>query len=199
MIGSHKGEGGCADMWISLVDEGPVLPIGMICKPVESKWFVAQTLPRKEEVACQNLTRQSFHSFLPRYKATRRHARKRYEVMAPLFPGYIFIRFNPDDAPWRSINGTLGVQRLVGPRLTRPVAMPASAIDNIMARCRNGIMVSLVDCLEPGAIMRVTCGPFADQLVTIESLDGDERVRVLLKILGADQAVNIASDCLGPA
>ena len=161
-------------------------------------WYVAQTLPRKEEVALQNLARQRFAGFLPRYRATRQHARQRYEVLTPLFPGYIFVRFNPDDAPWRSINGTRGVLGLVGPRLARPVAMPASAIDNIMARCRNGIMTSLLECLEPGAVMRVISGPFADQLVTIEALDGHDRVRVLLKILGADQPLDLASNCLGP-
>ena len=146
----------------------------------------------------QNLARQRFAGFLPRYRATRQHARQRYEVLTPLFPGYIFVRFNPDDAPWRSINGTRGVLGLVGPRLARPVAMPASAIDNIMARCRNGIMTSLLECLEPGAVMRVISGPFADQLVTIEALDGHDRVRVLLKILGADQPLDLASNCLGP-
>jgi transcriptional antiterminator RfaH len=167
-------------------------------RPNGGEWYVAQTLPRKEAVAQQNLSRQRFASFLPRYKATRHHARKRYDVMAPLFPGYIFIRFNPDEAPWRSINGTVGVQRLVGPKLAGPVAMPASAVDNIMARCRNGIMISLFECLEPGAVMRVMSGPFADRLVTIEALDGPERVRVLLNILGVDQPFAMASGCLGP-
>jgi transcriptional antiterminator RfaH len=180
---------------------GPTEPAPPVApgKPFAGEWYVAQTLPRKEELARQNLSRQRFAAFLPRYKATRHHARRRYDVMAPLFPGYLFVRFDPDEAPWRSINGTIGVLRLVGPRQARPLAMPASAVDNIMARCRDGVMISLIECLEPGAVVRVMSGPFADRLVRIEALDGQERVRVLLNILGADQPCAVPVGCLGPA
>jgi transcriptional antiterminator RfaH len=186
-------------MAMARIETATAAPLAQQTGPAAGAGYVAQTLPRKEEVARQNLARQRFASFLPRYKVTRQHARQRYDVLTPLFPGYIFVRFNPEEAPWRSINGTMGVLGLVGPRLARPVPMPANAIDNIMARCRNGIMTSLLECLEPGAVMRVISGPFADQLVTIEALDGRERVRVLLNILGADQRFDLACDCLGPA
>jgi transcriptional antiterminator RfaH len=185
-------------MWIGSTEEAPDGARTGRVKPSECRWYVAQTLPHKEELASRNLARQNFQSFLPRYRATRRHARKRYDVLAPLFPGYIFIRFDPDNAPWRSINGTQGIRRLVGPQLTRPLPMPASAIDNLMARCRNGIMLSLFDGLEPGTISRVTSGPFANQLVTIEAHEADERVRVLLNILGSDRTIEVSLDCLGP-
>src|SRR3546814_1166550 len=78
-----------------------------------TRWYVAQTQAQGEERARLNLERQGFRTYLPRYRRERRHARRRDVVKAPLFPGYIFIELDLEQSPWRSINGTFGVTRLV--------------------------------------------------------------------------------------
>ena len=45
--------------------------------------------------------------------ATLRHARKFKTVIVPVFPRYIFAILNVDTQRWRSINGTLGISRLI--------------------------------------------------------------------------------------
>src|SRR3546814_6737532 len=86
---------------------------GTVRRPAMTRWYVAQTQAQGEERARLNLERQGFRTYLPRYRRERRHARRRDVVKAPLFPGYIFIELDLEQSPWRSINGTFGVTRLV--------------------------------------------------------------------------------------
>ena len=84
------------------------------------RWFVAQTLCHREQLAHFHLGAQGFRRFLPRFRKTVRHARSLREVITPVFPGYIFIVLNPERDRWRSINGTFGVARLVSAPDTGP-------------------------------------------------------------------------------
>lgn len=163
------------------------------------RWYVVETQPCKEGLAVENLTRQAFRGFCPRFRKLRRHARRRETILAPLFPGYVFVRFDVDRQPWRSINGTHGVRRLVGAEHARPQPMPEDAMQQIFSRCRDGIVTQLVDNLEPGRAVRIVTGPFADSLAAIEALDGKGRVRVLLDILGAECSIRVNPECLAPA
>ena len=57
-----------------------------------AEWYVAQTHPNAEEKAFSHLERQGFRAYLPRYRKSRRHARKVELIRAPLFPGYPVLR-----------------------------------------------------------------------------------------------------------
>ena len=91
-------------------------------------WFVAATKPRDEALAEAQLKQQGFDTFLPRFRKIRRHARRATEVLAPVFPGYCFVQADPQQYPWRSINSTRGVRRLVGAMNGEPQAVPPSAM-----------------------------------------------------------------------
>lgn len=164
-----------------------------------SAWFVAETLPRSEARAELQLRRQDFTCFLPRFRKTRSHARRVEHVLAPVFPGYIFVSFDPDRDPWRSVNGTLGVRRLVGPDNGRPLAMPAAAMAALLARCEGNLMVSQFDSLAAGRKVKVLSGPLADRIATIEECDDKGRVHILLNLLGGPSMVQVPLACLGPA
>ena len=162
-------------------------------------WFVVETLPRKEVLAKANLERQDFTCFAPRFRKVRRHARKIDTVLAPLFPNYIFIQFDPQNHPWRCVNGTFGVKRLVGFEGKVPRPMPGSAMRAIQARCCDGIVSKFLDELVPGTQVRLVYGPFADSLATIEHLDDKGRISVLLGIMGREVSLRLPGDCLAPA
>jgi transcriptional antiterminator RfaH len=168
------------------------------CARAGDRWYVAETLPRKEALALEHLRRQGFGGFCPRLRKLRRHARRREQVLVPLFPSYVFVRFDPATSPWRSINGTLGIRRLIGSDRDRPQPMPEAAMDCILARCDNGIVSRLVDQPEQGQAVRVVGGPFADRLGSIEALDERGRVAVLLDILGRRTSVRMTIDSLAP-
>jgi transcriptional antiterminator RfaH len=164
-----------------------------------ARWYVAETLPRKEALAMEHLRRQAFQGFCPRFRKLRSHARKREQVLVPLFPNYVFIRYDAARQPWRSINGTIGVRQLIGSERNRPEAMPGAAMQYILSRCDDGLVTRLVDEPRTGQAVRILSGPFADSLASIEALDDRGRVSVLLDILGRRMSVRMTLDSLAPA
>lgn len=152
------------------------------------RWYVAETLPRAEARGKLNLERQHFRCFLPRFRTVRRRARKVTPALAPLFPGYVFVRFDRSASPWSSINGTFGVRRLVGDATGRPAAMPEPVMDALLARC-DAEGVRMAEKLMVGQSVRITTGPLIDRIGTIEQLDGQGRLKVLFEILGRQAAI----------
>jgi transcriptional antiterminator RfaH len=162
------------------------------------RWYVARTLPQRELYAARQLTNQGFRSFVPRYWKNRRHARKVETISAPLFPRYIFVVVDRTRDRWRSINGTLGVERLLmygG----EPQAVPVGVVENLVAAADVEGNVRFNFHLKEGQAVKVTAGPFADLVGQLERLDDNGRVRVLLEILGGKVRVVLPQDLLAPA
>ena len=88
-----------------------------------SKWYVVYTRPNQEQRAEVNLARQGYRTWLPVMERSRRRAKRFESGHAPLFPQYLFVELDIGREPWRAINGTFGVKRLLadGPR---PRALP---------------------------------------------------------------------------
>ena len=147
------------------------------------RWYVAQTLHRREKVAEFHLRAQGFRSFFPQFRRTVRHARKLREVVAPVFPGYIFVIFDTERDRWHSINSTVGVSRLLT-ALKRPVPVPAEVVQALVGAIDVSGCVVLGANLRVGQVVRVVAGPFVGGLGVLERLDGKGRVRVLLNIMG---------------
>ena len=77
------------------------------------RWFVVQTLAKREAKAQFQLVQQGFASFCPwscGQCVTRGRTRN---VKGGGFPGYLFIALDLQRDRWRSVNGTFGVSRLV--------------------------------------------------------------------------------------
>lgn len=148
------------------------------------QWYVARTQPRRESVAFAHLTRQGFNAFLPRIGKVRRHARRIENVLAPLFPSYIFIELALDQPGWRAVNGTIGVVGLVGGGSGMPAAMPGKAMDALLAQCCEGLWQPDRHAFAIGDTVRIADGPFADFTARIDSLDDKGRARLLLDVLG---------------
>jgi transcriptional antiterminator RfaH len=168
-------------------------------EPFESThWYAAETHSRCEAQAERHLDRQQFISFCPRFNKLRRHARRVDHVLAPLFPGYIFVRFDHTRDSWHAINGTLGVKRLVGPSFGLPQAMPDQVMQALLSRCQSGRISALFSTLQPGQQVRLASGPFANMLAEVEKLDDRGRVRVLLDILGGLRPLDLQISDLAP-
>jgi len=73
------------------------------------KWYVVRSHHSQEQFAAQNLRDQSFQVFLP----LMRRQLKAGAVISPLFPGYLFVKFDINKDRWRSILGTRGVAQLL--------------------------------------------------------------------------------------
>jgi transcriptional antiterminator RfaH len=150
-------------------------------------WFVAHTQPLKELIAQQHLLEQGFEVYLPRFKKIRKHARKVEEVLLPLFPRYIFVGMDMGVARWRSVNGTRGISYL----LTNddyPAMMPSYVIENLKSQETSDsvVPVSAFLTFTKGDRVRILDGVFKDQIATVENLDANQRIRLLLSFMGGE-------------
>ncbi len=157
-----------------------------------NRWYVAQTIPRAEEKAVYHLRRQDFRVYLPCYPKRRRHARRTDWVNKPLFPSYLFIEMDPERTPWLCINATVGVRRLVS-HGGWPVPVACGVVDEIVAREDETGLVRM-DRLRPfrkGESLLIATGAFRDRIGLFECLSDDDRVTLLLDLLGRQVRVGV--------
>lgn len=155
-------------------------------------WFVAHTQPLKELVAKQHLLEQGFEVYLPRFKKIRKHARKIEEVLVPLFPRYIFIGMDMEVARWRSINGTRGVAYLLTNN-DYPAAVPNGIVKGLKSQeiTDSIVPVSSLLTFAKGDKVLILDGAFKDQIATVEMLDANQRVSILLRFMGRETRLSL--------
>ncbi|MFM9975731.1 MAG: transcription termination/antitermination protein NusG [Beijerinckiaceae bacterium] len=148
-------------------------------------WYVVQAQPNREMRAVHELLAQGFEVFLPRYLRQCRHARRITQAAAPLFPGYFFVAFDAAVQRWRSINGTIGVVRLIT-SLEQPSPIARGVVEGLMARCdaQGYIPLPSRSAFEPGEAVRISDGSFAESLGLFEEIRGQNRIAILLELLG---------------
>lgn len=150
----------------------------------ERRWYVVKTLPRRELFAAEQLLNQDYRVFLPKQVKTIRHARRVRTGFSAFFPSYLFVQLDVARERWRSINGTRGVSHIVT-QGERPVPVPAGVIEDLIAASdERGVLVE-GPWLEVGQHVKITHGPFVDQVAVIERFGNADGVRVLLEIMGA--------------
>ncbi len=149
------------------------------------RWYVAYTQAQAEFQAVSHLQRQGMETYLPLYRKLRRHARRSEVVRAPLFPRYVFVALDLSVNGWRSVNGTRGVCRLVC-HGERPAPVAEGVVEAIRAGEDDEGCVSLesLALFERGTPMRVLDGTFAGHTGVYERMSPDERVVLLLDMLG---------------
>ena len=159
-----------------------------------STWFCLKAKPRQEAVAVQNLRAIGIGELVfPRLRRTRRGHDKNKVVVEPLFPGYLFARFDPLEFQ-ATIRSTRGVLHLVS-RAGRPVDVEQAVIDELNALGPEAILSILDEELKIGAKARVIRGIFTGSEGEIIRLATPEkRIALLLSILGSDQPVELPLD-----
>jgi transcriptional antiterminator RfaH len=164
------------------------------------RWYVARTQIRAEEKAYFNLKRQGFTVFLPKYMKTRRHARKVDQVIYPLFPGYLFVEVDTDLQQWRMIRSTIGVSQLISFG-DMPSPMPHGVVEEILERedDRGVVALSAESVLRKGQKIEIVDGPLSEQLGLFVCIDGNERVTILLNLLGREVRVGVSCMQIKPA
>lgn len=160
-----------------------------------SSWYAAQVQPRKEELAVLHLQRQKFTTFKPNILITRRRAGRTIQVQEALFPGYVFVAFDEEWDSWRSINGTIGVSRLVmfG---DSPARLPLGFVEELRSSADDQGVVRFNGDLKAGSIVRVVGGPLDNVTGTLLSSDSRERVTILVQLLSGPRKVSIRRDRL---
>lgn len=154
-------------------------------------WFVVQIKPNAEAIAKRNLLRQNLRIFAPFEEITTRKAGKLMQACKSLFPGYIFVNFATDTVRCGAVNSTYGVSRLVSFAEGRPAQVPADLMSRLMKRCDTTGKLLPSTTIGPGERVQIKKGPLADFVGMVEQIAPNQRVWVLLDILGQDTRVAI--------
>ena len=99
------------------------------------QWFVVSTRSKAERRADIHLRQQGYETFLPLVSFSRRDRAvptMRHRVEIPMFPSYLFIRFDRRD-PWRPITNTPGVFQLLTSDGYLPNPVPDAVVSELQA------------------------------------------------------------------
>ena len=163
-----------------------------------SAWIVVNSQPHREHIALENLARQEFHAYCPLMRKRVRHARRTQEVLRPLFPGYLFVRVNPDLQRWRPILSTYGVRTLVCCG-ERPSFLDDGFVEGLKAREVDGAIVRPASPYAPGQQVKLAGGAFDGLIATIIDMDEKDRLVVLMDLLNRPTKVKVDAQGVTPA
>ena len=171
----------------------------MVAASKEKRWYLIHSKPRQEEVARDNLERQGYSTYLPLLKTPRRRMGRRIIRIEPMFPRYLFIRLNTETDNWAPIRSTLGVSTLVRFGMT-PSPVPDDLIEILRERDNSaGIQDIPMHDFQSGQKVRIEEGPFMGYEGIFLAKTSQERVLVLLDIVGKSAKARVEVTALGPA
>jgi transcriptional antiterminator RfaH len=159
------------------------------------EWFIVQFKSNSHQQATKNLNRQGFETFLPLHDATSRKLSRFVSTSKPLFPGYMFIRFDKTEPKWHKINNTYGVSRLITFNSILK-SIPTRFIDSLMKRYDLSGKLIPVQKLKKGDQVTVLKGPFANFIATVENYEADQRIWILMDLMGRKTKIQTPSDDL---
>ena len=161
-------------------------------------WSLVQLKPRGHRLAKANLERQGFKTFLPLQNVTKRSAHKFVDRNVPLFPGYMFVELDTAQNAWRKVNSTLGVARIVSLGGT-PTHVPNEIVNGFISRCDGEGILRPTQGFEVGQDVEVLRGPFANLVAKVEEISSDQRVWILIDLLGQSSRISLAKDAIALA
>lgn len=158
-------------------------------------WYVIQTKPRQEVLAQQNLERQGYKCFLPRIKQWKKKRGERQLVEKTFFPNYLFIRLDLCTANTAPIRSSRGVNKIVrfGNEMV-PVSDPM--IDTIKQRSEAEVFELDNLNFKPGQQVQIENGALAGITAIFQEKRGEDRVLLLLNMLGKQQRLEIPTAAL---
>ena len=151
-------------------------------------WGAAQLKPNMLKKALKNLERQKIEFFAPSRKITIRRGSLFKTVTKLLFPGYIFVKLDPNSNDVRSIDSTLGINKLVRVGREKIGILPHDFIE-IIKKTSNADFSDRNAKACKGSKIRWTTGPLANFIGIIEDHDESGRLKVLFHILSAKRQV----------
>lgn len=154
------------------------------------EWYVIQTKPKKEEEATAYLTMKGVGIFGPKIEAFSLRGGKMVKEMKPLFPGYLFGKFDlTRDFPlvrWgRGVRNILGFGEY-------PIPVSEEVIQIIKNRTDGDGVIRKTVHFRPNDLVRIKSGPLKDLVGIFDRWVSDsERVRILMSLIGYHPAIEI--------
>jgi transcriptional antiterminator RfaH len=164
----------------------------------EFHWFCVKTKPRSESAARRMLMRDvGIEVFCPMLRFERARRSGKVKVTEAMFPGYVFGKFNFRESH-RHVAATLGVATII-----RFGGIPAIVPDEIIAELRASIIdqetIEIPTTISVGDEVQLLKGAFSGiRALVTQVLPAQQRVKVLLEILGMEREVEIETASVLP-
>ena len=168
---------------------------GLDPRKCELPWFALQVRARHEMGVASFLEAKGYEQFVPLYKNRRRWSDRIKVVEAPLFPGYLFCRFDP---LYRlPILKTPGVMQIVGYNRI-PTPIDETEIQAIQTLVGSGLPTHPWPFLTVGERVRIESGSLCGLEGIVVKLKQNHRLVVSVTLLRRSVAVEIDSALVEP-
>lgn len=155
----------------------------------ELPWHAIRTRPNHERIAARSLDNKGFEQFVPYYKSRRSWSDRTVVLERPLFPGYVFCRFDP--ATRLPIVTAPGVVSIVGFG-EQPAFVPDEEVSALQTLTISGLGLQACPSPKAGERVRITVGVLQGVQGILLKYKSDWRLIVSVNIL--QRAVSVEID-----
>ena len=146
-------------------------------------WYLIKTKPRQEKKAKQNLENQGYLAFCPITKINNK--------LVILFPNYLFVQLNEKTQNFSPINSTKGVSHFVKFGLNF-----AKVSINVIEFIKTNQYITTeklknLKKFQSGDKVQISDGAFKNWVAIFKCYKPDERVILLMNLLGHEQPLSI--------
>ena len=159
----------------------------------KASWFALQVRSRKEGYVASQIQGQGIECLLPTYKSVRKWSDRVKEVEQPLFPGYLFCRFDFQNR--RPVTTTPGVLQIVGYGRTA-ISISDEEIQSLQLAVSSGMPKQPWPYLEVGQRVRVNYGTLSGLEGILVNVKGNHRVVLSVTLLQRSVAMEVETSWL---
>lgn len=160
------------------------------------QWYALHVRSRHEKSVLAQLEVKQCDAFLPLYQTKHRWADRWKTVSLPLFPGYVFCRF--DAAARSSVLATSGVIDIIRSG-GEPAPIDSSEIEAIQVVLRTPLQVEPYPSLVAGQRVTVDGGPLKGLSGTLLEIRNSVRLVISVELLRRSVLVEIEREWASPA
>jgi transcription termination/antitermination protein NusG len=152
------------------------------------RWYALQVKARWERSTAGLLSGRGYQTILPTFKTVKQSRRNSKAVISPLFPGYVFCRFDANNRlPVLITPGVVSVVR----KGSVPEPVQESEIAAIERVVSSDVQAEPCHYLEEGQSVRIERGPLEGIEGILLNLKGGLRVVVSVSLLRRSVAIEI--------
>ena len=166
------------------------------------QWYVLQSHSQFEQqvkrLLEERIERDGLHDsfgeiLIPTEEVVEVKENKKRISQRKFFPGYVLVEMEMNETTWHVVKSIAKVSGFVGGTPERPAPIPRTEVEAIMRRMQEGIEKPRPKTLfEVGEELRITGGPFADFMGTVEEVNYDKsRLKLSVLIFGRPTPVEI--------
>lgn len=169
---------------------------------LKKRWYVVQAFSGYESRVAKSLREHiKIHGqedlfgevLVPTEEVVEMRAGQKRKSERKFFPGYVLVQMHMNDESWHLVRNVPRVLGFIGGTPERPAPISDREAAKILDRLNESADKPRPKTLfEPGEVVRVTDGPFADFNGTIEEVDYEKnRVKVSVLIFGRATPVEL--------